>query len=234
MKKTENLKRVALVAAAGSGSRFNAEQNKQFLVLDGYPVLALTLLKLSKSSYIDEIVIIARDFEIGTINKLINDFSIKKVSSIISGGKTRQESVYNGLKSISDNSVVLIHDGARPFFPDESLKDLISSAKEFGGAALGVLPKDTVAKVDKDGIFKESANRSDLRNMQTPQVFKTDLIKDAHEKAKKENLEFTDDCSLFSYYGGKCLILDGDYDNIKITVPEDLKIAQLIVKKENL
>lgn len=234
MKKDLKLKRVALVAAAGSGSRFNSEKNKQFLVLDGYPVLALTLLKLSKSNYIDEIIIVARDCDIVLINKLINDFSISKIASIIPGGKTRQESIYNGLNEISDNSVVIIHDGARPFFPVEKLSNLIDSAIKFGGAALGVIPKDTVAIIDNKGIFKDITKRDSLRNMQTPQVFKASLIKEAHLKALEESMEFTDDCSLFTYYGGKCLISDGSYDNIKITVPEDLVIAEQLIKKEDL
>ena len=234
MKKPASLKKIALVAAAGSGSRMNSEENKQFLMLGGYPLLAVTLLKLSASKLIDEIIVTARECDIVTVNKLISEFGISKVSCIVPGGKTRQESVLCGLKEAEADSLVLIHDGARPFFSEALLEELIKSAQKHGAAAPGIIPKDTIAVVDKNGFFAEMTKRETLRGLQTPQVFKTELILKAHLKAKSENLEFTDDCSLFTHFGGKVYITAGEANNIKITVPEDIPIAKMLMEENGI
>ena len=231
MKSKNSVKNIAIVAAAGSGSRMKTTENKQFLMLGGYPVLAVTLLKLSKSKHIDEIIIVAKESEIVTVSKLISEYSISKVTSIVPGGDTRQESVYSGLKEITDDSIVLIHDGARPFFSENLLIELIESANKYGATAPGIVPKDTIAVVSKDGFFKEITERATLRALQTPQVFKSGLIKDAHQKAREEKKEFTDDCSLLTYYGGNVFIAEGEANNIKITVPEDIPIAKLLMEE---
>ena len=231
MKSKHSVKNIAIVAAAGSGSRMKTKENKQFLMLNGYPVLAVTLLKLSKSKLIDEIIVVARESDIVTVSKLISEYSISKITSIVPGGDTRQESVYLGLKEITDDSIVLIHDGARPFFSEDLLIELIESANKYGATAPGIVPKDTIAVVSKDGLFKEITERATLRALQTPQVFKSSLIKDAHQKAKEEKREFTDDCSLFTYYGGSVFITEGEANNIKITVPEDIPIATLLMEE---
>lgn len=234
MKNKVSVKRTAVVAAAGSGSRMNLKENKQFLMLGAYPVLAVTLLKLSKSRLIDDIVVVARECDIVTVSKLISDFGIEKISCIVPGGATRQESVFAGLKETAEDSFVLIHDGARPFFTETLLKELIEAAEKNGAAAPGLVPKDTIAFVDGKGFFKEVTKRDTLRGMQTPQVFKAELIKAAHEKAREEKKEFTDDCSLFTYYGGRVYITRGEENNIKITVPEDIPVAELIMEENGI
>ena len=231
MKSKRSVKNIAIVAAAGSGSRMKTKENKQFLMLGGYPVLAVTLLKLSKSKLIDEIIVVAKESDIVTVSKLIGEYNISKITSIVPGGATRQESVYLGLKEITDDSIVLIHDGARPFFSDDLLIELIESANKYGATAPGIVPKDTIAVVSKDGFFKEITERATLRALQTPQVFKSSLIQDAHQKAREEKREFTDDCSLFTFYGGKVFITEGEANNIKITVPEDIPIAKLLMEE---
>jgi len=210
------------------------KENKQFLMLGGYPVLAVTLLKLSKSRLIDEIIVVARDSDIVTVSRLIQEYNIGKVSCIIPGGATRQESVYAGLKEIKEDSIVLIHDGARPFFTENLLYELITEAHKHGATAPGCVPKDTIAIVDNNGFFKEITKRASLRGLQTPQVFKSELIKNAHENALKDNKEFTDDCSLLTYYGGNVYITEGEADNIKITVPEDIPIAEMLMDKNGI
>lgn len=232
MKKLPSVKKIALVAAAGSSSRMKTGESKQFLMLGAYPVLAVTLLKLSKSKLIDEIIVVTRDCDIVTVSKLIYEYGIEKVSSVVPGGATRQESVFLGLKETEDNSLVLIHDGARPFFSEDLLDRLIKAALKNGASAPGLTPKDTIAVIDKNGFFKEITDRASLKGLQTPQVFKTELIKSAHQKAHEEKREFTDDCSLFTYYGGRVHIIDGEENNIKITVPEDIPIANLIMDEE--
>lgn len=231
MKNKSSVKNIVIVAAAGSGNRMKAKENKQFLMLGEYPVLAVTLLKLSRSKLIDEIIIVARDSDIVTVNKLIQEYNIGKVSSIIPGGVTRQESVYAGLEEVKEDSIVLIHDGARPFFTENLLYELINEAHKHGATAPGIVPKDTIAVVDDNGFLKEITQRDSLRGLQTPQVFKSELIKNAHEKARQENKEFTDDCSLFTHYGGSVYITEGEADNIKITVPEDIPIAEMLMNK---
>lgn len=231
MKFKNRVKKTAVVAAAGSGSRMNSEQNKQFLMIGAYPLLAVTLLKLSFSDYIDEIIIAARECDIVTVMNLINEFGIKKISHIIPGGDTRQQSVFNALKEAEDDSLALIHDGARPFFSEDLLLELTKAALKYGAAAPGIKPKDTISQIDGEGFFVNAEERSSLRALQTPQVFKTSLIKSAHEKAKAEGLEFTDDCSLFAHYGGKVFITDGEENNIKITVPEDIPIAGMLMEE---
>lgn len=223
-----------IVAAAGRGSRMNSKINKQFLCIGNIPVLAHTLKNLSESVLVDNIIIAARKEDFESINSLINEFNITKVISITEGGATRQESVYNALKLVDNEDVVLIHDGARPFFSDKLLNELISQTKITGAAAPGIVPKDTIAVVDGDCFFEKITERSSLRCIQTPQVFMAELVKKAHENARNDKKEFTDDCSVFCYYGGKIKIINGEENNIKITVPEDLKFAEMILKSNKV
>ena len=223
---------IAIIAAAGSGRRMKSDKNKQFLLIDKIPVLARTLGVFSNSEFIDGIVITARKEDFESINNLIDEYKIEKIFKITEGGKTRQQSVFNALKEIPDNSYVLIHDGARPFVKEELISSLISTAYSFGAAVPGIIPKDTVCVVDENGQFKESMERSKLRNIQTPQVFASRLIKEAHKKAAVEGRQFTDDCSLYHFYGGQVRIIDGDENNIKITVPNDVSLAELILKNK--
>ena len=227
----EKVKNVAVVAAAGSGSRMKSGVNKQFLLIGDVPVLGYTLLKLSESEIIDEIVIAARESEIPTIHSLIKDYKISKVTNIVPGGKTRQESVFSALKTVDDNSYVFIHDGARPFFSDELLKRLISDAKKWGASAPGITVKDTASVLSEDGCFLETVDRNLLRFIQTPQVFKAGEIKNVHALAKEKELNFTDDCSLYSHFGKRVYITEGEEDNIKITVPEDVSKSEGILEK---
>lgn len=221
-----------IVAAAGCGSRMKAKINKQFLSVNNIPVLAHTLKTFEECKLIDNIIIAAKKEDIKNIKELVLEYNITKVFSIVEGGATRQESVYLALQSADDNSTVLIHDGARPFLSHTLIEELIVTAEKTGGAAPGLIPKDTIAIVDKNNVFISPTVRTELRNLQTPQVFSAKLIKTAHQKAKAEQKEFTDDCSLFTFYGGKVTIVDGEETNIKITVPEDIILAEHIAKNK--
>ena len=222
----------AIVAAAGSGSRMKSDKNKQFLVIDGLEVLSRTLKKLSDSPLIDRIIIVARKSDFDEIKSIIKKHDIKKADTIAEGGETRRQSVFNALMLVDDEDIVLIHDGARPFISENLIEKLIRKAKEKGAAAPGLVLKDTISTVDENGFFKDITDRNTLRAIQTPQVFFAEKIKKAHQMAKDKKLEFTDDCSLYKYFGGEIAIIDGEQNNIKITVPEDILLAEFILKNK--
>ena len=204
--------------------------NKLFILLDGIPILAHTLLKFEKSERINRIIIVTKSDSIVTVGDIVREFGISKVSEIIVGGKTRQESVMCGLKYTDDNEIILVHDGARPFVSVEKINDSISAAQTFGAAALGVLSKDTVKVVDNNEIVSETPDRNNLRLIQTPQVFKSEIIKHAYTKAKEDGFEGTDDCSVVEHSGIPVKIIEGEYTNIKITTEDDLFLAEAIHK----
>ena len=217
----------AIIAAAGMSSRMQGI-NKQFLMLDGIPVLARTLSVFDSINEIDEIIVVVQESEILVVSDLVKDFSINKIKAIIPGGSTRQESVLNGLEHVTSQKV-LIHDGARPFITKKEIIGLISSLDSYDAAAVGVKAKDTIKRVDKNGVIVETLNRDELIQIQTPQGFKTDIILSAHKKAISNDIEVTDDCALAELCGISVKVVFGSYNNIKITTPEDVAIAKGIL-----
>lgn len=250
----------AIVAAAGQGSRMKSDRNKQFLELDGVLVLARTLTKFENSNLIDGIIIISNNMETDAVMDICKKYSISKLIGIALGGDTRQESVRNSLNYLSDyltdskNSFpnltdthdyrkseieqtdiyVLIHDGARPFVKENVIKRCVEGAREHLACGAGVPLKDTIKKVDLDGRIIETPNRETLWAIQTPQAFLFSLIKDCHNKAFEEGLMFTDDTGIVEHYGKSVYMVMGDYSNIKITTPEDMKFGEAILKDEKI
>lgn len=218
-----------LIAAAGCGSRMKSAVPKQFLTVANIPILALTLIVFEQNRDIDEIVVVTRASDISLVTELAKEYKISKLTHIIEGGKTRQESVTNGLKAVS-GEYVLIHDGARPFVTDIQISEVISAARNFGAAALGIPVTDTL-KYAEDDFVCSTHDRSKLYSIQTPQAFKTREILKAHETALKNNIAVTDDCSVFEAIGRKIKIVSGSSLNIKITTPEDLILAEAIINK---
>ena len=219
----------AVIAAAGSGSRMKSSVNKQFLLLDGIPVLAHTLKVFQNAEIIDEIVIVASEKELLSIGELVDKYNITKVKSITKGGATRQESVKCGLEKIS-GSRVLIHDGARPFVTIKQIEEVAQKLLYCSAAAVGVKVKDTIKRVNKDNVIVETLDREELVQIQTPQGFVSDVIIDAHNRAEKEGILVTDDCALAEYMGIDVYVVEGSSRNIKITVPEDLEIGEAFLK----
>ena len=220
---------IALVVAAGTGSRMRSEVSKQFLLLDGKPVLAHTLERFSTSEDINEIMIVTRGEDILTVHDLVREFEIGKVSAILPGGDTRQESVYCGLSQIQEkDSIVLIHDGARPFAPAGQFPALIEQVQRSGAAALGVAVKDTIKEVDSSSAVIRTVDRTSLRQIQTPQAFYFRDIWEAHCHARESGIRATDDCALAEQAGMRVTVIEGSYANIKITTPEDLWLAEAI------
>lgn len=229
-KNTTQEKVTALIAAAGEGRRMGADVPKQFLMLGDKPVLAHTLKRFEECDAVDEIVVVTRGEDILLVNDLVREFNITKVTAILPGGDTRQESVFLGLESVADGGIVLIHDGARPFVTDEQIIALTERAAQCGAAAPGTAITDTVKRTDADGFITETVSRERLYRIQTPQAFKADKIKAAHRSARKEGVSVTDDCALFEMYGGRVAVTDGSSLNIKITTPEDLMLAEIITE----
>lgn len=221
----------AIIAAGGSGIRMNNPDGKLFIEICGKPIIWLTVSKFEKSDVIDEIIIAVSPDDIGRAKELFKQSSFKKTIKIIAGGKTRQDSVFNGLKELSnDTDIVVVHDGARPFVSEEIILEAVSEARARKAVIVGVPVKDTIKIVNDDRIVSNTLERELLWQVQTPQAFEYSLIKEAHDKAEKLGIKATDDAGLVERLGEKVKMIMGSYDNIKITTPEDLKIAEAILR----
>ncbi len=209
----EGLKVTALVAAAGKGSRFGADVPKQFLRLGGRTVLEQSLENFIKSPYVDEIVVIANPDFIGETRDLLREQNIP--AAVVPGGKERTDSVWEGLKAVPDG-LVLIHDAARPFVTPEVIGRVIAKAYETGAAVPCVRPKDTI-RTEEGNL-----NRDQLFAVQTPQGFRTEVIRDAYEKARAQGFTATDEGGIAENAGYPVSIVEGDYANLKITTKDDM------------
>ncbi len=226
----ENMVVSAVIVSAGNSTRMGGI-NKQFLELDGAPVIVNTITAFQKSSIIDEIIIVTRECDIEEVSKLVDKYDFYKVNNIVPGGATRQLSVYNGVASTSKIAdLVVIHDGARPLVTNRAITETIKSAAEFGAAATGVKVKDTVKVVDNNDNIIDTPDRTYMRFIQTPQVFNKKLYLDAVNSVE-DSKNFTDDCKLLEAYGKTVKFVDGDYENIKITTPEDIELAESYLKR---
>lgn len=217
---------VAIVLGAGSGTRMKIDKSKLLLEINGKTVIERSVEAFLNIDGIDRVVVTAREFDIEQFSKLIND---ERVSFVV-GGSTRQESVKNAVMSIDNADLVIIHDGARPLVLKEDIEKTIESAKEFGACAVGVPVKDTIKVIDDNSIVTSTPDRSKLFAVQTPQIFDFELYKKALSKAEQDKVDFTDDCQLVEYIGGKVKMVQGSYDNIKITTPDDVPLAENILR----
>lgn len=218
---------VAVILGAGSGTRMKSEKNKMLLDICGKTVIERSVETFLNLSDVDEIIVTVREQDVDEFSKLLTD---ERISFVI-GGSTRQQSVKNAIETIDDAELVIIHDGARPLVLEDDVDNTIKAAYEFGSAALAVPVKDTVKVVDKNGFVISTPDRSTLFAVQTPQIFKFDLYKSALEKATADGREFTDDCQLLEYAEQKVKMVVGSYENIKITTPEDIAVAEGILSK---
>lgn len=219
----------AIILAGGRGKRMGAEVSKQYIEVKGKPILYYTLKKFIDCKAIDSIILVLPEDEIEYCkNEILEKYSLN-IEKIITGGTERQDSVYNALQSIVTTDIVLIHDGARPFVSDRIIEQGIEFAKEYGAAAPGVTPKDTIKIKNEECFSIETPNREKLVAIQTPQVFKFNTILECHEKVKRDNIVVTDDTMVAELYGNKVYLYDGDYTNIKVTTPEDLILAERLV-----
>jgi 2-C-methyl-D-erythritol 4-phosphate cytidylyltransferase len=224
----------ALIPAAGMGKRMGAGQNKQYLLLDGMPILAHTLKVFEEAPFITGIYLVTPQLEIPFCRSdVVERYGFSKVRAIIAGGAERQHSVQNGLlamEGVEPDDLVLIHDGVRPFVSAELLRRAADAADQFGGAVVAVPVKDTV-KVARDGIITATPPREELWLAQTPQAFRYGLIRAAYESAAAQGFLGTDDASLMERQGWPLHVVTGDYRNIKITTPEDMLLAQAFLQR---
>jgi 2-C-methyl-D-erythritol 4-phosphate cytidylyltransferase len=227
------MKTVAIIPAAGSSKRMQNNISKQYLLLDGIPVLARTLKVFQRSPNIDDIFLIVPEMDIDYAHKdIVDRYGISKVSNILAGGKERQDSVRNGIDALgSDHDIVVIHDGVRPFISEELVHSAILEASRVRAVTVGVPVKDTVKSIDRHGIVVETLNRNHLWLTQTPQAFKREIIRKAYEAAYRDNFYGTDDASLVERMGVKVTMIRGSYDNIKITTKDDVMLAEILTKR---
>ncbi len=217
-----------VIVCAGNSTRMQGV-NKILMPLGDRLVIGVTMSAFQQCESVREIVIVAREQDIPDIKAEAERIGVTKLAACTTGGATRQESVINGIRCISkDTDMVAIHDGARPLVKPEHIEKAIKDARIFGGATLGVPVKDTIKTVD-DGIITDTPPRSSLYITQTPQVFKRKLYFEGIDFALEHNLNFTDDCQLVEAIGGKVYMTVGDYINIKITTPEDIKLAEVML-----
>ncbi|MBI1921432.1 MAG: 2-C-methyl-D-erythritol 4-phosphate cytidylyltransferase [Geobacter sp.] len=227
------MKVIALIPAAGMGTRMQAGMNKQYLLLDGLPIVGRTISVFEAAPFVDDIYVITPEPEIPFCREqVVERMGFGKVRAIVPGGKERQNSVINGLRAIpdaADDDVVIIHDGVRPFVTGDIIRRAVDVAVSSDGALVAVPAKDTI-KVVRDGIIRETPQRETLWQAQTPQAFRYGVIRKAHERAEAEGFLGTDDASLVERFGGEVRVVMGDYRNIKITTPEDLVLAEAFLK----
>jgi 2-C-methyl-D-erythritol 4-phosphate cytidylyltransferase len=220
----------AIIVAAGQGRRLKAAVPKPLVKIGKLPAIVYSLNTLNSHPQINEIIVVLNLKNQRLISRLIKSYHFKKIKGLVLGGKRRQDSVYNGLKNISANSNwVLIHDAARPFIDSGTITKVIQAAKKTGSAIVAVRPKATIKFSEKNNIVKETLDRDALWEVQTPQVFKKELILEAYKKYAAS--QTTDDAALVEKLGADVLVVQGRYENIKITTAEDLLLAGLIAKR---
>lgn len=220
---------IALVTAAGRSRRMGAAGNKLLLTARGRPLLAWTLEVFARSPRVARIYVTASKEDVTAYRALIADEGIPMVAAVLAGGAERQESVFLALRRIQETDpdavrdpLIAVHDGARPLLSDEALERVLREAEACGGALLGVPVKETVKRVAADGSVVETVPRESLIAAQTPQVFPLKRLLAAHLQARDEGFAATDDAMLMERLGDAVRVVTGDYDNIKVTTPEDM------------
>ena len=226
----------AVILAAGRGTRMGTQTAKQYLELQGKPILAYALEIFEQSAVVDDILLMTDKEHVEYCKKEIIDlYGFQKVKKIAAGGRERYDSVYAGLCACEDCDYVFIHDGARPFVTEAMIKRTKEAVEKYGACIAGMPSKDTVKLADENGMVANTPKRSQVWTIQTPQVFSYSLIREAHEKARQYDMkEITDDSMLVERYGKVpvCLV-EGAYENLKITTPEDILVAEKILEKNS-
>jgi len=234
-----DIKIIAIVPSAGLGKRFDPSRRKTFVSINGVPLLIYTLKRLHDEASIAEIIPVIREEDTDRFNEMAEQHHMDRIRRVAPGGKERQDSIYNALRLLDRdgtdhyrNSFVLIHDGVRPYIPEGMIDKLMDEIKGVDGVVPGVPVKDTIKEIDAGGNVVSTLDRDKVRAVQTPQFFSFRVIKKAYDKAYEDGFYGTDDASLVERAGGRIRIIEGSPFNIKITTPEDLKIVEFLLEKE--
>jgi 2-C-methyl-D-erythritol 4-phosphate cytidylyltransferase len=225
---------VAIIAAAGQGTRMAGKRPKQFLKLAGVPIVFHTLKAFQECDLIEEIIVVVAADEVDGFLSLANKEDLRKIKAAVPGGATRAESVRNGLNVVDEATaeIVAVHDGVRPFVTPDEIARTVQAAKVAGAAILVSAPVDTVKEV-KNGLVLKTLQRADLRNALTPQCFAYKLLRRAYEEADVSDPDLTDESSLVERLGARIVTVEGSSRNIKITRPEDIALGEAILKTRN-
>lgn len=216
---------VAVILAAGNGTRMGIDKSKLLLYIGGKTVIERTVEIFENMAEIDEIIVVCRECDFETFSELLPDENV----SFVIGGETRQESVRNAVETIDECDYIIIHDGARPLVREDTVLRTLDKAQSDKAAAVGVYVKDTIKLVDDDLNIAGTPNRKYLVSIQTPQIFDFELYKQSLEKAIQQGKDYTDDCQLVENYGAKVSVVLGEYDNIKITTKSDIPLAESLL-----
>jgi len=221
----------AVVPAGGAGTRMGGDVPKQFQKLNGKPILYYTLKTLQDCGIISELILVVPEKE---YDNACADWLGKPeiVTKVIVGGEKRQDSVYNGFCEIPpDTEIVLVHDGVRPLLSHRMIRESVDAAREFGAAITAIPLHDTIKKVDASGLVSQTIDRDSLWRIQTPQVFRYEILQEAFKKANSENFYGTDEGALIEHLGKPIKVIEGSEQNIKITRPEDLELGEIFISR---
>ncbi len=223
-----------IIPAAGSGTRLGSRLPKPFIEIGGKSILERTILRFLKIDCLRQVIVATSPEYVPVLEQMFSSFSNSTIEfTVVEGGSERQHSIFNALKMVRrEIELVAVHDAVRPFVSVENILQCISVAEQVGGAVLGVPAKDTIKKVNSEGVIVETPKRAQLWQAQTPQIFQKALLGKAYDIAIKEGFFGTDDSSLVEHIGGKVKMVEGDRSNLKITYPIDLKIAELLIQEE--
>lgn len=214
----------AIILVAGNSTRFGKNRNKNFEVIEGKEVLLYSLEKFNENNLVNDIYIVCKKNEEDIVKKIVAKVELKKELQYITGGATRQESVYNAITKTSSD-IVIIHDGARPMVKDKFITDCIEEMENFKGDSIAVKSKDTIKITDDNGIVKETTLRKNTWVIQTPQCFDRKVLLEMHEKFKGDET-VTDDCMLMERSGNPVKLIEGEYSNIKVTTYDDVNLVK--------
>lgn len=217
---------IAVILAAGNGTRMGIEKSKLLLEIGGKTVIERTVETFENMAEVDEIIVVCRECDFETFSNLLPDENV----TFVIGGESRQQSVKNAVDTIDECDYILIHDGARPLVREDTIIRTLDKAQTDRAAAAGVYVKDTVKLVDDDLNVVGTPDRKHLVSIQTPQIFDFTLYKQALDKATEQGKEYTDDCQLVEHFGAKVSVVIGEYDNIKITTKSDVPLAESLLK----
>ena len=228
-----NSKICTLIPAAGEGNRLKSAVKKPYVALAQKPILTHTIQRFEQNTAVDEIFVLVNeaDFEMCRATVLA-PYAFQKVQPLVAGGATRQQSVHNGVRALpADTDFVIVHDGVRPFVTDETIFACLDAAAEWGAAVAAVPVKETIKMANAEDFIVETPPRERLWTVQTPQVFRKSLLEEAHQIAEEKQLTATDDAALVEHLGHPVKLVNGSYANVKITTPEDLRIANVFLQQ---